>query len=654
MHNAEIFINSIKNSEEYKKRFNNRPIGSFIYNKIKYFYFHRDIQKMVKSKYKKSLNCYIYFFDKKKGISSFYFEDVKRSLSPVEILSLIKQRKKRNNFTLELNWLYKTIDVKLISKSYLEKLNSHYNYGNIDNNYYNSNFYSLDLRKKDFIKINININQLNSFNIDKTIINLENKFIKEQKTIYKFLAIKRTAMVKSFVSHLKEFLSLLPNDIIYIMRRHNSFNEKTFNYLYAQGNEKIKKLRIEAFQQHFWFMFSQENHFYERLNNARENNFLNRGDKEPIDLIESEMNSFYKEIDSGVKISDIILKKYQTSKGAIRFLHGLSFNHWKKASIRQEITIDFLRNTEGLLSILKGIKISQKTLHLLSILEIEQKVIKKIFSENFSENFLNINNLKYIDLYSKEILNIWRNGNNIDDLISFFKNHRSRELFDYFDEINWIKKALSSDSNLEDFFKFNSIKQIIKLSQNWHDEIVKIGELKREVSDSIEFEVFKEFDKWEKLEVDYKDGVFSITELTSKQDLIDESIALNHCVDGYFTYCSLHGGKIFSVEQNGEKIATIEINLPDKEKKAKILQLRGNKNTTPESTVEKVVLKWFNQNKELITKKITEQQNYFKERRKNKENIEKNNTELKKSIEAKKALTLLEKFPHCFPKKIND
>ena len=80
--------------------------------------------------------------------------------------------------------------------------------------------------------------------------------------------------------------------------------------------------------------------------------------------------------------------------------------------------------------------------------------------------------------------------------------------------------------------------------------------------------------------IDQNDDVWSIRELTSGIQLLQEGAEMHHCVAGYTERCLTGLDSIFSLTVNSKRCLTIQVNLASK----KIVQVRGlcNRRSTPE------------------------------------------------------------------------
>ena len=86
--------------------------------------------------------------------------------------------------------------------------------------------------------------------------------------------------------------------------------------------------------------------------------------------------------------------------------------------------------------------------------------------------------------------------------------------------------------------------------------------------------------------------IYTIKELLSTKELVQEGSAMRHCVGSYSYSCRKGGSAIYSLSvksENGTKrLLTVEINIP---KKA-ITQARGFANAFPDAQCQKILRKW--------------------------------------------------------------
>ena len=83
---------------------------------------------------------------------------------------------------------------------------------------------------------------------------------------------------------------------------------------------------------------------------------------------------------------------------------------------------------------------------------------------------------------------------------------------------------------------------------------------------------------------------WEITELCSTKELHSEGKSLSHCVGSYSQSCANKRSAILSLRRQGERTATLEINLATK----KLIQARGKANRYLQSKEERVVQEWVN------------------------------------------------------------
>lgn len=86
---------------------------------------------------------------------------------------------------------------------------------------------------------------------------------------------------------------------------------------------------------------------------------------------------------------------------------------------------------------------------------------------------------------------------------------------------------------------------------------------------------------------------FSFIELTGVQDFIDESVAMDNCLDQFANQLTVRDSQIFSIRQNGRPLANVEIGRHDSEATMPaILQLRGPRNRRAASRIWQAAYAW--------------------------------------------------------------
>ncbi|MBK8557964.1 MAG: PcfJ domain-containing protein [Lewinellaceae bacterium] len=117
---------------------------------------------------------------------------------------------------------------------------------------------------------------------------------------------------------------------------------------------------------------------------------------------------------------------------------------------------------------------------------------------------------------------------------------------------------------------------------------VKIWEdLKKEVSNAINIKAFptSSVRGWEK-------GGLLIQQLLFVQDLVREGRAMGHCVATYRSDCLQGRCSIWSLQSDGQRVATIELS-----SKLEVMQVKGKFNRYPGDDVMKVVENWVRREK---------------------------------------------------------
>jgi hypothetical protein len=98
---------------------------------------------------------------------------------------------------------------------------------------------------------------------------------------------------------------------------------------------------------------------------------------------------------------------------------------------------------------------------------------------------------------------------------------------------------------------------------------------------------------WRRMNWDFErgseeEGQWSIVELCSLQELINEGATLNHCVATYAGKCIAGTSRIFSFRRKGKQTITIEIHCPTKQ----VRQARGLNNRAASKEEMEIILQW--------------------------------------------------------------
>lgn len=162
------------------------------------------------------------------------------------------------------------------------------------------------------------------------------------------------------------------------------------------------------------------------------------------------------------------------------------------------------------------------------------------------------------------------------------------------------------------FTKQFNLKKLVKISQWWHNNRNLINH---------EIITYSDKDQWPALcESKTAPNSYTISGLTSQQDLEKESNALQHCVSYYRNKCLAWESHILSIKDNhGKHSSTVEIQLNLDaslgNNPIEVVQHRGLKNAFP-SVHDKEALNWFllqikNKKIEINVKKIKEYKKAF-------------------------------------------
>jgi hypothetical protein len=90
-------------------------------------------------------------------------------------------------------------------------------------------------------------------------------------------------------------------------------------------------------------------------------------------------------------------------------------------------------------------------------------------------------------------------------------------------------------------------------------------------------------------------GRFEIKDLTTAGALVEEGLALHHCVGGYYDQCRKGQTKILSVSRDGEKAATVEIHTRLNEKgvvdpkSLQVIQFKSAHNAKPDRELQEIL-----------------------------------------------------------------
>ena len=125
---------------------------------------------------------------------------------------------------------------------------------------------------------------------------------------------------------------------------------------------------------------------------------------------------------------------------------------------------------------------------------------------------------------------------------------QSTNLPDYIDAMCWEQVRIES----------NSWNGLLERSARWHREMNEREELQRRQNLINRDGGYLE---WNSLMGPVEIDGFTITPLTSEAGLLEEAQEMRHCVSGYGRTCANGGSRIFSITRDGQRVATIEIQL---------------------------------------------------------------------------------------------
>ena len=128
----------------------------------------------------------------------------------------------------------------------------------------------------------------------------------------------------------------------------------------------------------------------------------------------------------------------------------------------------------------------------------------------------------------------------------------------------------------------NSWNGLIQRSARWHREMNEREEHQRR-----QHLINRDggYLEWNSLVGPVEIDGFTIHPLTSELELLEEGREMRHCVSGYGRTCANGGSRIFSITQEGRRIATMEIQLG--QKNWTINQIRGTQNHAVEKEAER-------------------------------------------------------------------
>jgi hypothetical protein len=158
-------------------------------------------------------------------------------------------------------------------------------------------------------------------------------------------------------------------------------------------------------------------------------------------------------------------------------------------------------------------------------------------------------------------------------------------------------------------FSGRTITSVIKLANEWHEYLRREAEANRAAQrayaqENLKNEKHIDTSKWKGMGIsqfrfDTEECIWTVTELLSAQDLLDEGRKMKNCVASYAYRCALGETAIFSVEQVYpvnqiiDKIATLEVNFSNRS----LVQAKGKCNTALSSKVMNVITRWAQTNR---------------------------------------------------------
>jgi len=193
--------------------------------------------------------------------------------------------------------------------------------------------------------------------------------------------------------------------------------------------------------------------------------------------------------------------------------------------------------------------------------------------------------------YTQEVIRNLRRTDNLDFWMNtlcklYHKGLRENNLnqvIDYIDD-----KVIRNGRKID--FKTKKLSNLLEDVHTWHEELMlmRVGKYNRTYSlPKSEIDTFK---------IEYKDKKYKIKQLLTNKELIEEGRTLMHCVGTYTDNCIDRGSYIFSLQlvQENEEIKpliTIEVN------DQKIRQKRGKRNRSCFKEEDYVINKWAKENK---------------------------------------------------------
>ena len=274
--------------------------------------------------------------------------------------------------------------------------------------------------------------------------------------------------------------------------------------------------------------------------------------------------SIFKMIFSRFKVSNLFVQNYfnLTLKEKSWLVHILKRNSLKSANhlplpLTKKATHVFL-NIEGDidLSVKEGLVYS-------SLLSLD---VNKGFAMGVLRN---IRNFAQSGFWVKTMSQFYHKGLTIDNI---------GDTMDYINQCHYL-------DNRKINWKQKSCKNVLKETENWHVEITKQHEIRRQKYNQFKNSTISDF-----FEIGIDNG-FIIKQLKNLRDLYLEGGNLNHCVYSYARNCKSGYCEIFSLRQvdlenNETPLLTIEV------RGRRILQVKGNFNRKPFNLEWDIIRRW--------------------------------------------------------------
>lgn len=287
-------------------------------------------------------------------------------------------------------------------------------------------------------------------------------------------------------------------------------------------------------------------------------------EEEWIALKKFSTHSIFKMIFSRFKLSNLFIQNYfnLTLKEKSWLVHILKRNSLKSANhlplpLTKKATHVFLNIEEDLdLSVKEGLVYS-------SLLSLD---VNKGFAMGVLRN---IRNFAQSGFWVKTMSQFYHKGLTSDNI---------GDTMDYINQCHYL-------DNRKINWKQKSCKNVLKETENWHVEITKQHEIRRQKYNQFKNSTISDF-----FEIGIDNG-FIIKQLKNLRDLYLEGGNLNHCVYSYARNCKSGYCEIFSLRQvdlenNETPLLTIEV------RGRRILQVKGNFNRKPFNLEWDIIRRW--------------------------------------------------------------